>query len=98
MRKGKRLIAWIMAVVMLFTICVFGGNGTAEAAATTPVAKHGRLSVKGADLVDSKGNKFQLRGISTHGINWDVGSPYVNKKAFKTLRDDWGVNAIRHPS
>ena len=54
MRKGKRLIAWIMAVVMLFTICVFGGNGTAEAAATTPVAKHGRLSVKGADLVDSK--------------------------------------------
>ena len=32
MRKGKRLIAWIMAVVMLFTICVFGGNGTAEAA------------------------------------------------------------------
>ena len=95
MRKGKRLIAWIMAVVMLFTICVFDGNGTAEAAATTPVAKHGRLSVKGADLVDSKGNKFQLRGISTHGINWDVGSPYVNKKAFKTLRDDWGVNAIR---
>lgn len=95
MRKGKRLIAWIMAVVMLFTICVFGGNGTAEAAATTPVAKHGRLSVKGADLVDSKENKFQLRGISTHGINWDVGSPYVNKKAFKTLRDDWGVNAIR---
>lgn len=95
MRKGKRLIAWIMAVVMLFIICVFGGNGTAEAAATTPVAKHGRLSVKGADLVDSKGNKFQLRGISTHGINWDVGSPYVNKKAFKTLRDDWGVNAIR---
>ena len=95
MRKEKRLIAWIMAVVMLFTICVFGGNGTAEAAATTPVAKHGRLSVKGADLVDSKGNKFQLRGISTHGINWDVGSPYVNKKAFKTLRDDWGVNAIR---
>lgn len=43
-----------MAVVMLFTICVFGGNRTAEAAATTPVAKHGRLSVKGADLVDSK--------------------------------------------
>ena len=81
MRKGKRLIAWIMAVVMLFTICVFGGNGTAEAAATTPVAKHGRLSVKGADLVDSKGNKFQLRGISTHGINWDVGSPYVNTMA-----------------
>ena len=24
-----------------------------------------------------------------------MGAPYVNKAAFKTLRDDWGVNAIR---
>ncbi|MCC8046873.1 MAG: glycoside hydrolase family 5 protein [Clostridiales bacterium] len=64
-------------------------------AASTPVSKHGQLSVDGANLVDSKGKTFQLRGISTHGINWDVGAPYVNKKAFKTLRDEWGVNAIR---
>ncbi|MCD8015413.1 MAG: glycoside hydrolase family 5 protein [Lachnospiraceae bacterium] len=64
-------------------------------AASTPVGRHGKLSVDGANLVDSKGQTFQLRGISTHGINWDVGEPYVNKKAFKTLRDDWGVNAIR---
>ena len=77
MRKGKRLIAWIMAVVMLFTICVFGGNGTAEAAATTPVAKHGRLSVKGADLVDSKENKFQLRGISTTFVTIHSGSSII---------------------
>ncbi len=57
-----------MAAVLLFTSCIFTGNKSAEAAAATPVSKHGRLSVKGADLVDSKGNKFQLRGISTHGI------------------------------
>ena len=63
--------------------------------AKTPVATHGRLSVKGADIVDSKGKKFQLRGVSTHGINWDVGYLYVNKAAFQTLRDDWGVNEVR---
>lgn len=61
----------------------------------TPVAAHGRLAVKGADLVDAKGRKFQLRGVSTHGINWDVGYPYINKEAFQTLRDDWGANAVR---
>ena len=46
-------------------------------------------------LRERTGKKFQLRGISSHGINWDVGAPYVNKASFKTLRDDWGVNAVR---
>lgn len=59
----------------------------------TPVSNHGKLSVKGVNLVDSKGNKFQLKGVSTHGINWFP--EYVNKDAFKTLRDDWGANTIR---
>lgn len=63
--------------------------------AKTPLAIHGRLSVKGIDLVDQSQKKFQLRGVSTHGINWDVGSPYVNEAAFRTLRDDWGANAVR---
>lgn len=61
----------------------------------TPVGKHGRLSVKGTKLVDKKGKAFQLKGVSTHGINWDVGEPYVNKEAFQSLRDEWGVNCIR---
>ena len=59
----------------------------------TPLSNHGKLSVKGVNLVDSKGNKFQLKGVSTHGINWFP--EYVNKDAFKTLRDDWGANTIR---
>ena len=59
----------------------------------TPLSNHGKLSVKGVNLVDSKGNKFQLKGVSTHGINWFP--EYVNKDAFKTLRDEWGANTIR---
>lgn len=61
--------------------------------AGTPVSAHGQLSVKGADIVDQKGNKFQLLGMSTHGIGWfpDI----ISKSSFKTLRDDWGCNAIR---
>ena len=61
----------------------------------TFVGKHGRLRVKGTKLVDKKGKAVQLRGISSHGINWDVGEPFVNEKALQNLRDEWGVNCFR---
>lgn len=92
-RRGFRSVALFLAFFMVVTAVMM--QTEYEVYAATPVSSHGRLSVKGADLVDKNKNKFQLRGISTHGINWDVGSPYVNKAAFKTLRDDWGANAVR---
>lgn len=60
---------------------------------TTPVAMHGNLSVKGTDIVDKNGNKFQLKGVSTHGLQWFP--QYVNQEAFTFMRDNWGINAIR---
>ena len=79
--KGKkyRITALILVLMISFISVIPGSVGTVQAASKTPMAAHGRLSVKGADLVDGKKRKFQLRGISTHGINWDVGYPYVNK-------------------
>ncbi len=59
----------------------------------TPVGMHGQLSVKGTQLTDQSGNAVQLRGISTHGINWFP--QYVNREAFQYLRDNWHVNLIR---
>ncbi len=59
----------------------------------TPVQLHGRLKVKGTRIVDKKGKTIQLKGVSTHGVAWFP--QYVNKKAFQTLRDKWGVNTIR---
>lgn len=58
----------------------------------TPVANHGALAVKGTDIVDKNGKIFQLKGVSTHGINWFP--DYVNKDAFSDL-SAYGVNAIR---
>ncbi|MBO5088527.1 MAG: cellulase family glycosylhydrolase [Lachnospiraceae bacterium] len=58
----------------------------------TPVANHGALSVKGTNIVDKNGKVFQLKGVSTHGINWFP--DYVNKEAFSNL-SEYGVNAIR---
>lgn len=59
----------------------------------TPFDNHGRLSVSGTDIVDESGNKYQLKGVSTHGIAWFP--DYVNKDAFQTFRDDWDANLIR---
>ncbi len=59
----------------------------------TPVSKHGALKVNGIHITDENGDIFQLRGVSTHGIQWY--SQYATEATFKTLRDDWQVNAIR---
>lgn len=62
---------------------------------TTPVQENGRLSVKGANIVNQYGAKFQIRGMSTHGIMWEDFSDILSKDSLKILRDDWGCNTIR---
>ena len=68
--------------------------------AETPVGKHGRLHLAKVDgygnapvIVDRYGKPFQMRGASTHGVQWFP--EYINKGAMQTLRDEWGVNLLR---
>ena len=58
-----------------------------------PLEIHGNLKVDGTNIVDKKGKIVQLKGISTHGIQWFP--QYVNKEAFEYMRDEWGINVIR---
>ena len=44
------------------------------------VQKHGRLKVKGTNIADKNGKTVRLKGVSSHGINWDVGYPYITEK------------------
>lgn len=57
------------------------------------VSYNGKLKVDGVNLINKYGEIIQLRGISTHGIQWY--SKYANKEVFKTLRDEWNANVIR---
>ena len=94
MRKNKKIRILRILCAMLCCICLMGTLPVENvSAASTPVKKNGRLSVKGTRLVNSQGKTVVLKGVSTHGINWFP--QYVNKAAFKTLRDNWGVNCIR---
>lgn len=86
--------AFLFLAVPLQAGMVWAREGTEDGGAYTGGYKaHGALQVQGADLVDAKGEKFQLYGMSTHGIAWFP--QYVNKEAFKTLRDDWKSNCVR---
>jgi endoglucanase len=44
-------------------------------------------------LSDAAGNPIQLRGMSTHGLQWFP--EIINNNAFAALTKDWGANVIR---
>ncbi len=57
------------------------------------VFQNGFLKVDGNNLKNQKGENIQLKGLSSHGIQWY--SDMINYSTLKQLRDDWGVNVFR---
>lgn len=54
---------------------------------------YGALSVKEGKLVDSKGNKVQLLGVSSHGLSWYP--EFITADSIKSMKENWGINVIR---
>ncbi len=92
MKKWKKWTTGVVATVLAVSLGMSAWTSPASAA-TTPVAKYGQLSVSNGKLVDASGKPVQLKGISSHGIQW-YGN-YVNKSTMKWLRDDWGISVFR---
>lgn len=57
------------------------------------VSTHGQLRVSGNQLVNKNGTAVQLRGMSSHGLQWF--GEYMNINSIRWMRDDWGINVIR---
>lgn len=57
------------------------------------VSSNGWLRIENNTLVNEKGEKIQLKGMSTHGIQWY--SEYANEDMITSLRDEWGSNLFR---
>lgn len=97
MRKRDKGI--ILAILILFPIII--GMGVLlliqmdQYQKHTPVSANGSLAVEGQRIVNEDGYNFDLKGISTMNIGWQP--EYVNRDAFLTARDKWGVNTIRLP-
>ncbi|NEU28887.1 cellulase family glycosylhydrolase [Paenibacillus polymyxa] len=93
-RIAKSVAVLLTAVMLLTLTNGFNWNAqTAAAAGTTPVERYGQLSVKNGKLVDKNGQPVQLKGISSHGVQWF--GDLVNQDTMKWLRDDWGISVFR---
>lgn len=63
------------------------------APAGSPVALNGRLHVCGTKLCNKHNKPIQLRGMSTHGLQWY--SQCVNDKSLDALATDWKADVLR---
>jgi len=57
------------------------------------VALHGKLQVVNRQLCDKNGQPVQLKGMSTHGLQW-YGN-FVTSGAVSTLANDWKATVVR---
>ncbi len=61
----------------------------------TPVARNGQLRVIGTKLCNQSGNPIQLRGMSTHGIQWYGWGSCLTENSLNALANDWGADILR---
>lgn len=85
-RNSPMILKWILfgAGCLLAASCV--------GAVDNGVSVHGALKVAGTQLVDSKGVPVQLRGMSSHGLQWYP--EYINMGAILTTKER-GANLFR---
>ncbi|WP_020405118.1 glycoside hydrolase family 5 protein [Hahella ganghwensis] len=63
--------------------------------AETPVEQHGQLHVCGTQLCDQNNQPVQLRGMSTHGIQWYGWGHCLTEKSLDVLADEWKADILR---
>jgi endoglucanase len=61
----------------------------------TPVDKHGKLAVVGAEIHDVHGNAVQLAGVSSMWLNWETDGYAENATALRWMRNNWKLDVIR---
>lgn len=76
--------------LILFFISI---HASAQYPAGSPVALNGKLKVSGTNMVSECGNVVQLRGMSSHGLQWFESC--LNGSALDALTNDWKVDIFR---
>jgi len=64
-----------------------------RAQSPTPLAANGRLQVINRQLCNEAGAPVQLRGMSSHGLQWFDNC--FTQSSVQTLATDWGIDAFR---
>jgi endoglucanase len=103
MKKFLKSLSFLLTVAMLLTILSVSLMAAGEADSllgndnVRKPSEAGALQVIEIDgqmtLADAQGRKIQLRGMSTHGLQWF--GEIINENAFVSLSEDWEANVIR---
>ncbi len=94
----RRKLSALLLPVLALSLTVPTGTAPAApaapaAVAATPVAANGQLRVCGVKLCNNQGQPIQLRGMSTHGLQWY--GQCVNDASLDALAYDWGADIVR---
>ena len=60
-----------------------------------PVDRHGQLQVIGTDLCNAAGEPVQLRGMSSHGLQWFGWGECLTPNSLDVLATDWRADCCR---
>ncbi len=103
MRRISKLLSLIVVCVVISTFAFVVGASVDENSSllgndsVRKPSEAGALHLEEVDgqmtLVDESGEKIQLRGMITHGLQWF--GEIINENAFATLANDWDCNVIR---
>jgi endoglucanase len=95
--SGKKKLAALLLPLLALSCVVPTGTAPAETPAGTPAetfaAANGQLRVCGVKLCNDERQPVQLRGMSTHGLQWY--SQCVNDASLDALAYDWGASVMR---
>ena len=85
-------IAFLLSKTLFKSQNLPGSNPTPNVDKNS-VTYNGWLHTDGAQLKNEKNELIQLRGVSSHGIEWFP--ECVNYKEMETLKKDWNINVFR---
>ena len=77
----------------LLLICIIVPQAVCLGA--TPVETNGQLRVQGTNLVNQYGQVVQLKGMSTHGLQWYGWGSCITEESLDVLAYDWNSDLLR---
>ncbi len=89
---NRNLLLWLLWIVS-FMLSVSQAAQAQAYPAGSPVAINGKLKISGTKLVNQCDNPVQLRGMSSHGVQW-FQSCYTTS-SLNALVNDWGIDVFR---
>ncbi|MFZ5987510.1 MAG: cellulase family glycosylhydrolase [Bacillota bacterium] len=88
----KKVLSVFLSIAIVLSVFAAFHISTSFAAGDI-VSQYGKLKVVGSQLCNQSGQPIQLKGMSSHGLQW-YGN-FVNYNSMKWLRDDWGMTVFR---